>query len=661
MKKRFAPEDVNNFTFYGKISLSPRGDLIAFTTIKPDKTNDRYEIRVRVLNLEGLPIYVSSDPSDALFTWMREGSILLYQRVIEDGRAAELRLTYVEKGLDFAISKLDSPATSMTWLDDEIAALLVPTQLYKEEPGVHVIRSWPVWFDGMGFVYNIRSQVYLLDIRDGSLERLTRDNYNYVHIAPDPFGRYLISSVAKDPTKPYKTSLMIVKRDGSVEELDLGRDIWIGPLTISSDGRYVVFIGRDNEKGRGFASHDEVWLLDLDALRLESITRDIGLGSSRRVYYDLRGPAAAEPSPVWDGDYVYFPISRGGRYSLYRYSMKTRSIEPLLDGDYVVWDYDVRKNVIAFIKTSSTEPLEIWVSRSGAEPVKITRFNKRVEEYAVAEPRRFVFTASDGVEVEGWVMEPIDREEGRRYPAILWIHGGPKSKFGWSFMFEFQLYASNGYAVIYCNSRGSDGYSEDFADIRGHYGERDYQDLMECLDQALKRFDFIDPERVGVAGISYGGFMTNWIVTQTDRFKAAISLNGISVWEAEYLTTDIGTYFVPDQLNGDPWRDWERLRAKSPLYRVDNVKTPLMIIHSVDDYRCWLDQAIAMFTALKLKGKEAELILFESGGHIFGWAGRPNLREARLRHMLRWFDKYLKRQSADAQGIETSVSSSRDL
>jgi dipeptidyl aminopeptidase/acylaminoacyl peptidase len=403
-------------------------------------------------------------------------------------------------------------------------------------------------------------------------------------------------------------------------------------------------MGRDNEKGKGFASHEEIWLLDLDSLRLESLTRSLGLGSSRRVYYDLRGPGASEPAPVWDGDeHIYFPVSKGGRYSLYRYSMKTGFIEPILDGEYVVWDYDVRNNIIVYIKTSSTEPLEIWMLEPGKEPVKITRFNDLIKEYKVSEPKHFIFTASDGAEIEGWVIEPVDREEGRRYPAILWIHGGPKSKFGWSFMFEFQLYASNGYAVIYCNPRGSDGYSEDFADIRGHYGERDYQDIIECLDQALKRFDFIDPERIGVTGISYGGFMTNWIITQTDRFKATVSQNGISIWDAEYLTTDIGVYFVPDQLKGDPWREWERLRAKSPLYYVDSVKTPLMIIHSIDDYRCWLDQAIAMFTALKTKGKETELILFEEGGHVFGWSGRPRLREARLNNMLRWFDKHLKK------------------
>lgn len=645
MGRRFEPADINKFTFFGRIAISPRGDLAAFTVVRPDRAGDRYDVRVWITKLDGTPIYVTSGPSDLSPTWSPDGSTLAYQRVMSDGRNSELRLVSVERGTDFAVAKLAAPASSAVWLDSEVIALTIPTKLYEEEPGVHVIREWPIWFDGIGFTYNTRTQIYALNIRGGTIERLTQDDYSYTQIAADPLGRYLLASVVKDPSRPYRTSLALVKRDGSVDEVSLGRDLWIGPLTISPSGREVAFFGRDNEKGRGFASHEELWLLNLNDLRLESVTRSMDLGTSRRVYYDLRGPASAEPRPVWDGDHIYFPISRGGSYSLYRYSTTVQSVEPVLDGEHVVWDYDVRKGTIVFVRITATEPAEVWVYRAGEAPTKVTRFNEVIKEYEVVEPKRFTFTASDGVEIEGWVMEPAGRVEGRKYPAILWIHGGPKSKFGWSFMFEFQLYASNGYAVVYCNPRGSDGYSEEFADIRGHYGERDFQDIMECLDHAVRRFDFIDPERVGVTGISYGGFMTNWIVTQTDRFKAAVSQNSISTWEAEYLTTDIGPYFVPDQIGGDPWEGWEKLRSKSPLYYVDRVKTPLMLVHSLDDYRCWLDQAISMYTALKLRKKEVELVLFESGGHVFGWSGKPSLREARLRHMLRWFDKHLKGDS----------------
>jgi acylaminoacyl-peptidase len=649
VSRRFTPEDINRFTSFGRVTVSPRGDLIAFVTAKPDRTRDRYDVRVWVTDLSGNPVYVSSGPSDSTPAWSPDGSTLLYQRVL-DGGGAEVRLVNLNRGTDFAIARLQTPASSATWLTKEVVALTIPTKLYEEEPGVRVVRYWPVWFESSGFVYNVRNQVYLLDVRGGSVERLTRDEFSYNYVAADPLGRYLIASVARDTLRPYRTSLVVVRVDGSAEEVKLGYDLWIGPLAVSPTGRYLAFFGRDLGRGRGFAAHEELWLLNLEDLQLESVTRSLGLGVSRRVYYDLRGPASAEPRPVWDGDYVYFPISKGGRYSLYRYLTTGRTLGPVLDGDYVVWEYDVRDGVVAFVKVTATEPADLWVARVGGGATKVTRFNEVVREYRVSEPRYFRFRASDSAEVEGWVIEPVDRVEGGRYPAILWIHGGPKSKFGWSFMFEFQLYASNGYAVVYCNSRGSDGYSEEFADIREHYGERDYQDIVECLDHAIREFNFIDSDRVGITGISYGGYMVNWIVTQTDRFRAAVSQNGISMWEAEYLTTDIGPYFVPDQIGGDPWTNWEKLHAKSPLYYVDRVRTPLMIVHSLDDYRCWLDQAIALFTALKLRGREVELVLFESGGHTFGWSGRPSLREARLKHLLRWFNTYLKEGAARSEG-----------
>jgi acylaminoacyl-peptidase len=649
VSRRFTPEDINRFTSFGRVTVSPRGDLIAFVTAKPDRTRDRYDVRVWVTDLSGNPVYVSSGPSDSTPAWSPDGSTLLYQRVL-DGGGAEVRLVNLNRGTDFAIARLQTPASSATWLTKEVVALTIPTKLYEEEPGVRVVRYWPVWFESSGFVYNVRNQVYLLDVRGGSVERLTRDEFSYNYVAADPLGRYLIASVARDTLRPYRTSLVVVRVDGSAEEVKLGYDLWIGPLAVSPTGRYLAFFGRDLGRGRGFAAHEELWLLNLEDLQLESVTRSLGLGVSRRVYYDLRGPASAEPRPVWDGDYVYFPISKGGRYSLYRYLTTGRTLGPALDGDYVVWEYDVRDGVVAFVKVTATEPADLWVARVGGGATKVTRFNEVVREYRVSEPRYFRFRASDSAEVEGWVIEPVDRVEGGRYPAILWIHGGPKSKFGWSFMFEFQLYASNGYAVVYCNSRGSDGYSEEFADIREHYGERDYQDIVECLDHAIREFNFIDSDRVGITGISYGGYMVNWIVTQTDRFRAAVSQNGISMWEAEYLTTDIGPYFVPDQIGGDPWTNWEKLHAKSPLYYVDRVRTPLMIVHSLDDYRCWLDQAIALFTALKLRGREVELVLFESGGHTFGWSGRPSLREARLKHLLRWFNTYLKEGAARSEG-----------
>jgi dipeptidyl aminopeptidase/acylaminoacyl peptidase len=205
------------------------------------------------------------------------------------------------------------------------------------------------------------------------------------------------------------------------------------------------------------------------------------------------------------------------------------------------------------------------------------------------------------------------------------------------------VFAAKGYAVLYVNPRGSDSYTEKFADIRGHYAERDYQDLMEAVDYATSHFDFIDSERIGVAGGSYGGYMTNWIVTQTNRFKAAVSDRSISNWWTFWGTSDIGPYFMKDQIGCDPWDDEETTMAKSPIRYVKNVKTPIMFVHSMEDYRCWMVEALQMFTALKYYGKETELVLFPGENHELSRGGKPKHRVLRLESYLRWFDLYLKK------------------
>jgi len=229
-----------------------------------------------------------------------------------------------------------------------------------------------------------------------------------------------------------------------------------------------------------------------------------------------------------------------------------------------------------------------------------------------------------------------------KYPTILYIHGGPKTSFGDAFMFEFQLLANNGFAVLYMNPRGSDGYSEEFADIRRNYGKRDYQDLLEGISYALQNFNFIDPNRLGVAGGSYGGFMTNWIIGHTKLFKAAITDRSIANWVTFFSTSDIGREFTLDQIGSDPWGEPAKLAEQSPISYLKDVDTPTLIIHSQEDYRCWLGEALQLYTSLKYLGKQAKLVIFPHENHDLSRSGKPKHRVIRLEHYLNWFNNYLK-------------------
>jgi len=226
---------------------------------------------------------------------------------------------------------------------------------------------------------------------------------------------------------------------------------------------------------------------------------------------------------------------------------------------------------------------------------------------------------------------------------VLEIHGGPRGAYGHSMVHEFQVLAAQGWVVAYVNPYGSGGYREDYqAGLPGNYCDQDYADLMGAVDYLLEHYDFIDGDRLGVTGGSYRGIMTNWIVTQTDRFRAAVTQRSICNWYSFFGTSDIGWTFGRWEMGGVPWEDEEGFLRTSPIRYVHQVKTPTLIIHSEEDYRCPMEQAEQFFTALKYLGVPTELIRFPGENHDLSRSGKPKHREERLNHMVRWFKEYLK-------------------
>ena len=266
-------------------------------------------------------------------------------------------------------------------------------------------------------------------------------------------------------------------------------------------------------------------------------------------------------------------------------------------------------------------------------------------KYSLSVPERCDIV-SDGWPIHGWVMKPVGYAPGMRCPAILNIHGGPRSIFGLPFYHEMQVWANAGYFVFYCNPRGSDGRGNEFGDVSGKYGTIDYDDLMRFTDHVLAAYPDIDPQRVGVTGGSYGGFMTNWIVGHTDRFAAAASQRSIANWTVYEYTSDIGLDFVKMDLRANTDENFEGMLAQSPLFFAKNCKTPILFIHSDHDHRCWMSEGISMFTAVKKAGCDAKLCLFRDENHELSRSGKPKNRISRMREILGWMDKYLKREEA---------------
>lgn len=351
---------------------------------------------------------------------------------------------------------------------------------------------------------------------------------------------------------------------------------------------------------------------------------------------------ASPSTQVINGEFYYLTTKRF-RTAL-RCVRRDGRIEELYEADGRVTAMVPDQGAFLMIALLGQRAPEIYRLFEG-EPILQSRINMDVlAEYQVAEPIYLPDEVEDGI--DGWILLPADYSADQSYPAILDIHGGPRTVYGEVFFHEMQYWVAQGYIVIFCNPRGSDGRGDAFADIRGHYGDTDYEDIMAFVDRCLERFPSIDKNRIGVTGGSYGGFMCNWILGHSERFAACATQRSISNWLSFYGVSDIGYTFAGDQNNCDSFSQsgmmkmWEH----SPLRYINSAVTPTLILHSDEDYRCPLEQGIQLFTALQDRGIESEMVIFHGENHELSRSGKPKARRERLERITSWMDRFLKEE-----------------
>ncbi len=365
---------------------------------------------------------------------------------------------------------------------------------------------------------------------------------------------------------------------------------------------------------------------------------------------DMRGGHGAHLQWSDDGERLYFLASGPGVAELCSVDLDGRVAVELAAEHRAIYDFDVRAGRITACVADAANPGDV-VLLDGAGERRLTDTNPWLRERFVAEPERQLFTGADGLELEGWLLRPAGFDPGRRHPLVLQIHGGPHAQYGHAFFHEFQVLAGMGFLVLYANPRGSDGYGEAFkrACVRD-WGGRDYEDLMTALDQLMRREGCVDETRLGVAGGSYGGFMTNWVIGHTDRFAAAVSMRSISNLVSEFAQHDI-VLWSELEMGPMPWPDPEELWRRSPIRYVREMRTPLLLLHGEMDLRCAISQAEELFGALRLLGREVQMVRFPGESHDLSRSGRPDRRIERLRRIAGWFERHLLvRDVAPAEG-----------
>ena len=511
--------------------------------------------------------------------------------------------------------------------------------LKRSRAECRVIDELPFWFNGRGFVNGCRSRLGVYE--NGAHRFLTGENTDVSLGGLSPDGKKL-SFTASDwrGSAPLSDRLYLLDTQ-TLEAEDVtvregAQHYWSLPL---GGGRLAALVNTMDKYG--INENPKLFLREGGAWRLVLGDGAHCFGSS--VGSDVKADSGFCGDARERAGELFFLDTQGGETQLLAVDEESGKARALAGHGLNISSACLWREGFAACAMRGNSGVELmYIGPDGSENV-LTEFNSGIcEEYEYSAPEALNFVNSEGREIAGWVIRPAGFEPGKKYPAILDIHGGPKTVYGSCYFHEMQLWASRGFAVLFCNPTGGDGGGDEFADIRGQYGRQDFADLMQFVDTALERCDFIDAERLGVTGGSYGGFMTNWVIGHTDRFKCAASQRSISNWISFRNSADIGWYFAEDQVGGEPWTGLEKIWSQSPLAFADRVTTPTLFIHSEEDYRCPLSEGIQMFYALRQRGVETRMCIFRGENHELSRSGRPRNRVRRLREITEWMERRLK-------------------
>jgi dipeptidyl aminopeptidase/acylaminoacyl peptidase len=512
--------------------------------------------------------------------------------------------------------------------------------------------------NGQGFVPGPRearmwrpAQIWMQKLDGKSKkEQIEATNYSRRNATVSPDGKW-IAFTADPQLRPdsvvdaERDSLARLPYDAKRDELARNEsDIFVVAITGGQPRRVTSLTGNEGELA-----------FSTDGKRL-SFTLSPTRVSSQRIYMvDVAGGEPVNLLGNWKYEpdaYDWLPngeislsASVGGRSALFRLNPTTKQIREVLGGRRRIsgFAYDGAKKTVAYVSTSVDSPTELYVSTvDGTGERKLTSFNDKLnQQIAWAPAERFTYPSVGGLEIEGWLMKPAGYQEGKKYPLVLYIHGGPHSQYNEGWFDEFQSLAGAGVFVLYTNPRGSSGYGGDFTySTRGRWGAEDYDDLMKAVDIVAKRPD-VDSTRMGVTGGSYGGFMTAWITAKTNRFKAAEADRMISEWTYWYGASD-AQGLTEFEFYGKPWDNFAMYDSLSPIRKVSNVKTPTLIVQSEEDFRTPMGNADLWFMALKKQGVPVELVRYPRSTHDLSRTGEPWLLVDRLGRIRQWFAYWLK-------------------
>jgi len=634
----------------GSPAISPDGRQIVFSRSFVDKINDQNRSNLWIVDVQGerireltrgnwsdsSPVW-SPDGKRIAFLSDRDGTRQLHVMWPDTGEVAQL--THYTGDIGNPVWSPDGRQIAFTsTVEDKDPILPVklpprPENAKWARPAVIIDRlNWRR--DGVGPVPKAYSHVFVVDaVLGGTPRQVTSGNYNHGDVAWSRDGRTIYVSGIRKPDAEYlrgDSEIYAVRLDTlEVRALTdrLGPDR--GPR-VSPDGKWIAYTGYDEQRFTSTLS--SLYLMDSE-------------GGNRRLW---AGKLPNSPSDVtWapDSSGVYYSMGEKGTVNVY-FAPLDGSPRKVTDGNHVLGGFSLAGNGQAAATVSTPQSPGCLVTFHVKNPAAMkTLADVNADVLAgvrLGEVEELWWTSTDGLRIQGWLMKPVDFQAGRKYPMVLWIHGGPWSMYDVGFNWSFQNFAAEGYGVLWTNPRGSTGYGQDFVNgIQYSYPGKDYDDLMTGVDAALAK-GWIDERNLFVCGGSGGGVLTAWIVGHTDRFAGAVSMRPVINWHSFVGTTDGASWY--DQFRKFPWEDPMEYAVRSPLHYVANVKTPTMIMTGEADLRTPIGQSEEFYRALKMLKKETLLVRMPEEFH--GWR-RPSHRMLQQAYLLAWFEKHKRKETGE--------------
>jgi dipeptidyl aminopeptidase/acylaminoacyl peptidase len=643
------PEDVLALKTVGSPRLSPDGRWVAYTVRSLDPKKDSADTDIHMVSLDGSEtLRVTASPSPETNPRFSPDGRWLAFLSGREGKKTQVWLLDRRGGEALKLTDYKADVSDLAWSPDSTRLALVvgdvdPDEEDEEKQGGEgeesaktpkpiVIRRLQFKRDGEGYLRDLRQHIHVFDVRKKTGEQITSGPYDDSEPVWSPDGKSIAFTSNRTPEPDTNDNADIFLVEAKPGRTPRALTTWEGrdenPV-FSPDGQWIAYIAGGDPR--------DVWY-DTNQVSVVPVAG----GASRSLTAELdRNAGNLRVSP--DGKHVYFLLEDGGNAHLARVPVAGGPVERVLAGEREVQNYDLGpRGELVVQETTVHQPADLSVLEGGALR-RLTRVNDDfLKGIRLGEVRRFQATSADGTKIDAFLTLPPDAPDGKRLPTILRIHGGPVAQYTTGFNLEWQMLAAQGYAVIGANPRGSSGYGRDFSyALWADWGNKDYQDVIAAVDEAI-RMGVADPDRLGVGGWSYGGILTNYVLTKTGRFKAATS--GAS--EVNYLS-NYGTDHYQREWEGElglPWKNTDLWIRISPFFQVEKVVTPTLILCGQEDWNVPLLNSEQLYQALRRLGRETELVIYPGQSHGIT---KPSYQKDRLERYIAWYDKYLKGKTGD--------------